>query len=349
MSDEEIKPLDYGKKGESDFEAGSSKSAQYSEDNTVLVNPIFKKKEKTEAELIYEDMTEAERAMIDKMAARDAQMEERNLTYDQIHEDTATFLDYLNQLDPYPAILSVLKKGRFTAELKKRYMIKAIDENWVKVVEDSLVALDAIIRRPSKFIEQNEQLLPIELSKNISSRSIQHLCQHTNLISSVEGDNITPTKILNVFNDETMQTYENKFVNTLLNRLYLFIAKRYDAVSREGSDQKYTRMNFTGDFKYGTVKGKINFGVEVSEAPEENVQLKNVLYSSDIWKRVEKLFSIVKGYTTSEFAVAMGKSFIRPPVMHTNAILKNKNLRQCLALYEFIESYEDIGFEMLVS
>jgi hypothetical protein len=42
----------------------------------------------------------------------------------------------------------------------------------------------------------------------------------------------------------------------------------------------------------------------------------------------------------------MGKAYIRPPVMRTNAILKNVHLRQCLELWLFIESYESAGFEV---
>ena len=51
---------------------------------------------------------------------------------------------------------------------------------------------------------------------------------------------------------------------------------------------------------------------------------------------------------SSEFVKNMGKSYIRPPVMRTNAILKNKNLNQCLALWQFIEDYEQAGYSMLV-
>ena len=34
--------------------------------------------------------------------------------------------------------------------------------------------------------------------------------------------------------------------------------------------------------------------------------------------------------------------------MRTNAILKNKNLRQCLTLWQFIESYDSAGYSMLI-
>ena len=44
----------------------------------------------------------------------------------------------------------------------------------------------------------------------------------------------------------------------------------------------------------------------------------------------------------------MGRNYIYPPVMRTNAIKKNKYFRQCLALWEFIESYDDAGYGLTV-
>jgi hypothetical protein len=67
-----------------------------------------------------------------------------------------------------------------------------------------------------------------------------------------------------------------------------------------------------------------------------------------LWRRVVKLNDVVTTYANSTFVQDMGRSYIRPPVMRTNAILKNKNLRQCLALWQFIESYEEAGYSMLV-
>ena len=125
--------------------------------------------------------------------------------------------------DFYPETMRMLGDNA-RIELKKRFMLKAIDETWVEKIEDCLTALDEVTRKPSRFIEESEKVLPIELSRNISSRSLRHLSQHTDYISKVEGDMVTPSKILNVFRDETNKTYENKFVNTLINRLFLFIA-----------------------------------------------------------------------------------------------------------------------------
>lgn len=328
------------------------------DDNMVIVNPIPPKSgydypnsnvKLTEEDLA--DLSEHEKEAFERIAKREEKekVESDDGEYVEINRKSEKYYETLKEeFDIFPAMLSTFDDGDFTLELKKRYMLKAIDEKWIVEVENRLTALDTIIRSPTKFIEQNEQVLPIELSKRISPRSLQHLGQHTNLISKVEGDEITPSKILNVFNDETMLTYENKFINTLVNRLYVFIAKRYQAAVKSGRDEKATMLDFGGRFQNGKLRGKVNFSVEIAEEPEENVQLKNYYFTTDLWHRVEKLYKIVQNYMASDFVTSMGKAFIRPPVMRTNAILRNKNMRQCLELWEFIEGYENLGYEMLI-
>ncbi|MBO4584959.1 MAG: DUF2357 domain-containing protein [Clostridia bacterium] len=271
--------------------------------------------------------------------------------FGRVYDDATFFIDNMMQdYDVFPTILSMMRDGNASIELKKRYILRAIDETWVNVVEDTLPALDVIIRNPSKYIEEREEVMPIELSRNISVRSLQHLSQHTNYISKVEGDKITPTKILNVFREETMQTYENKFVNTLINRLFAFVNRRYEIAAKAGQDEKTTSLEFKEDFYHGEARVKLNFRMEIAEPAmsEEDRVERNYTHTTDLWRRVVKLNDIVTTYANSTFVQEMGKSYIRPPVMRTNAILKNKNLRQCLALWQFIESYDNAGYSMLV-
>ena len=269
----------------------------------------------------------------------------------RVFDDASVFIDNMeNEHEIMPYILKMMKSGDASVELKKRYMLRAIDEAWVNIIEDTLPALDVIIRNPSKFIEEREEVLPIELTRNISVRSLQHLSQHTNYISKIEGDKITPTKILNVYREETLQTYENKFINTLINRLYIFVNRRYQIAKKAGQDEKTTSLEFSDSFDHASVRVNMNFKLEIAENAEdgEDKPDRNYLYTTDIWRRVEKLHQVVNTYAESEFVQNMGQSYIRPPVMRTNAILKNKNMRQCLALWQFIESYENAGYSMLV-
>lgn len=303
--------------------------------------------------MISEEISEAEQAQPSNDAGQKAHAVITSSTnesqFESVYEDTLYFVDgMVEQYDFYPEIIDALGNGSARVELKKRYMLKAISEEWVEKIEDCIPALDEVIRKPSRFIEETEKVLPIELSRNISSRSIQHLSQHTDYISKVEGDMVTPSKILNVFRDETNKTYENKFINTLINRLFWFVEHRYETALKEGRDEKSTSLDYTQDFTHGQVHGKIHFRIEMAEEPHDGEELKNYTYTTDLWQRVIRLHQICRTYINSSFVKSMDNQFVRPPIIRTNAILKNKNLRQCLELWEFIESYENIGYDMLI-
>ena len=275
--------------------------------------------------------------------------EKKQSSMQSVYDDTVFFIDSIMQeYSVFSSILSMMKEGKATVELKKRYMLRAIDETWVNAIEDALPALDMIIRNPSKYIEEIEEVLPIELSRNITPRSLQHLSQHSNYISRIEGDTIIPSKILNVYREETMQTYENRFINTLINRLYLFVSRRYEIAKKDGQDEKTTSLDFEQEFTHENKTGKMSFRVELAEPPESDADLRNYTHTTDLWRRVERLNSICASYQESDFAQKMGKSYIHPPVMRTNAIMKNKHLKQCLDLWIFIEGYENAGYSMLV-
>ena len=246
-------------------------------------------------------------------------------------------------------LLAAFKDGNGETVIEEKEVLKAVDERWIAEVESSLYSLDAVIRKPSHFIEETEEILPIELTRKVSPRSIQHLSQHTNLISKMDDDEIIPSKILNVFKEDSVLTYENKFVNTLIKRLYAFVESRYRRAVDEGVDGKTRSFTLTRDFAREDKKGKVSLYMEITEPASRGENQRDYLYASDIFKRLEKVRAVVSAYAGSEFVRNMNGAYIRPPVMRTNAILKNKNLRGCLALWEFLDEYDDAGAGYLVS
>lgn len=246
-------------------------------------------------------------------------------------------------------VLGLFREGIGTVEVKKRWMLKAIDETWVTMIEDTIPSIDVIIRHPGKLLEENEELRAVEQVRRVTPRSVQHLSQHTDLINEIRPDgSVVPSKLLNVYQDETVLTYENRFLNTLINRLYAFVCLRVDAAEECGTDEKLSSLSFEQPFADGDVHGKVSLRIELSEKPNENEVVKNYVYSGDLWKRVLRVKSLVTSYMTSPFAQMMGKNFVRPPVMRTNLLLKNVDFRRCLTLWEFLESYENLGYETLV-
>ena len=264
------------------------------------------------------------------------------------YADTVKTADeLLARHDIYTEILTVLAEGSGKAHLSERLMLRSVDEIWVKAIEECINSLDELIRNPNHYIAETEEVLPIEKTKRISGRSVAHLCRHTDYITVNDKNEISPLKMLNVFREDSLLTYENKFLNTLINRLYMFVNKRYKVAKDYGVDEKNECFEYENTFVHGEGKGKIKISVEYSE---RNLSggVKNKLLGTGLWARVEKLNSIVTGYINSPFAVAMERNFVHPPILRTNAIIKNKYFRECLALWEFIESYDDAGYGITV-
>lgn len=264
------------------------------------------------------------------------------------YTDTCRTADeLLSRHDIYTEYMTVLAEGLGKIHLSERLMLRSVDEIWVKAIEECINSLDELIRNPNHFIAESEEVLPIEKTKRISGRSIAHLCRHTDYITVNEDDEISPLKMLNVFREDSLLTYENKFLNTLINRLYLFVNKRYKVAKDYGVDEKTECFEYENSFNHGEGKGKIKISVEYSE---RNISggVKNKLLGTGLWARVERLNSIVTGYINSPFVAAMEKNYVHPPILRTNAILKNKYFRECLALWEFIESYDDAGYGITV-
>ena len=144
------------------------------------------------------------------------------------------------------------------ASLKNNTVRRSIETEWIEKIEYAIPYLDAFIRNPGIAIQENEEILPVEVTKKVSEKSIRYLSQHTNHILKIEGDDVTPSKLLNVFRDETYQTYENKFVNTLLVRLIAFIEKRFAILNgTSGIEQNYV-FDYQTSFYHSLIDSEKN-------------------------------------------------------------------------------------------
>ena len=267
-----------------------------------------------------------------------------------IYQTTSEYSRIVTDAFPfYGELMAAFAKGQGTVELRKRYILRAIDELWVRAFEDAIPSIDTIIRNPGRLLQEEEALLPVEQTRKVTSRSVQHLSQHTDLINEIRADGtVMPSKLLNVFQDETILTYENKFINTLLSRMYGFVIRRYESACECGEDEKTTRLSLVQSFGNEDSSGKISLTIEMTEKPGEHEVVKNYIYSSDLWRRVENVYKIVTKYMDSDFVRELGKAYVRPPIIRTNKLLKNVEFRQCLTLWEFLEQYDNTGYETLV-
>ena len=225
-------------------------------------------------------------------------------------------------------------------------MEKAIDVSWVEAIENGILHVDNFLRSPRRTIEDVEEVVPIALSKKITVESVKHLAQHTDLIQSIDRKTgkITPSKILNVHKEESLMTYENKFVNTLVDRLYIFINTRYEKLAQVAKDEEVFSLGYDTVLEDGK-GGKMKVDVKIETVDSLDSYDSNGM---TVWQRVEKLKKAIEGYKGSVLCQTLGNTYIRPPVMRTNAIMKNVDLKACLTLWQYIESYDKVGYEINV-
>ncbi len=246
----------------------------------------------------------------------------------------------------FAAARTLLLSGEKTVSFNRKIIEKNIDSSWLTEIEKALPHLDTVIRNPRNTIKEVEEIVPIAMSRKITVESIKHLGQHTDLIQDIDKKTgrITPSKILNIHKEETLDTYENRFVNTLIDRLYIFINIRYNKLVQTAEAQEAYSFNYdtvadSGDGR----KVNISFKIETVDS------LVGGSKDTDVWARLERVKKAIEGYKGSVLCTTLGNAFIRPPVMRTNAITKNVDLMACLTLWQFIESYDKAGYEVNVS
>lgn len=209
------------------------------------------------------------------------------------------------------------------------------DTSWIDMVEECIPNLDNIIRNPRRFIVQEENIVPIEKAKVVTEESIRHLAQHTSMIQEVQEDGtVIPLKLLNVYREETVDLYENRFIKSLVDNLYTFVNNKLN----ESDQRSYAKVESTVSYS-GLMKKK---GEEV----EVNLQLKSkkdteIDASKDghsLEERISHIKDIVSAFRGSTFIKSLKESSpVRSPIRKTNVILKEQNFIKALELWEYLE------------
>lgn len=276
-----------------------------------------------------------------------------NTSYKTYRDEVFSFFtDLARKCPAYDDVQMLVGSADSDALLKRSVVRKTIDNEWIEKIEAAIPYLDTFVRKPIVAIEDIEEVLPVEVSRHITEKSVKHLAQHTNLIQKIDGDEVTPSKVLNVYHDETYLTYENKFVNTLISRLFAFIDKRFAQLKGSfGTEQNFI-FKYETKFEHfeenrGKNTAKITLGIDLNAPLNVGISDEDKINNekfADSLARATRIYDAVLSYYGSEFMKKLGKNYIRPPVIRTNAILKNKNLKACLELWEYIESCEKVGY-----
>lgn len=222
---------------------------------------------------------------------------------------------------------------------------RVVDLDWVEAIESTLVYIDKAIREQRRFIEVTEEVVPIEKARNITTESVRHLAQHTNLIARVEGDDVTPERILNIQREESFAIYENRFLYTLLQKLAYFVGLRYKALSDAPNDS-FSKVNLHRDFQVFDEKIEYDLSFSIESHTNTKVDLNADVTTLSGYERVLRIRTVLGDFLSTPLMRELtGCELVRPPILHTNLMTKNPNFKKSLDLWNYIETYTKPGYQ----
>lgn len=239
-------------------------------------------------------------------------------------------------------LFEMIQAGDNTLQQKNRVLHKVVDEQWLNVVEEGISAIFNIVDKPRRFITTSEEVVPVALAKKITADSVRHLSQNTQYINTNAAGEIQPIHILNVTTEESYDLYENRFVYHLIQRLFAFVDKRTDVIFWATGDETCNVMSMESkvDDAYEEISYKVEMTIKNRQSLVENDE-----DNMDIFKRIDRVRRLSRTLRTSSFCDLMnGCARVRSPIQRTNLMMKDPDYRKCYQLWQFIESYDEVGY-----
>lgn len=241
-------------------------------------------------------------------------------------------------------LFEIVQAGNNTIHQNNRVLHKVVDERWLTVVEEGLTSIFNIVDKPRRFIATTEEVVPVALARKITADSVRHLSQNTQFITTNARGDIQPTKVLNVTTEESFDLYENRFVYHLIQRLFAFVDKRTDVIFWSTGDETCNTMCMESkiDDAYEEISYKVEMTVKNRQSFAENDN-----DNMDLFKRIDRVRRMSRTLRASSFCDIMnGCAKVRSPIQRTNLMMKDPDYRNCYKLWQFIESYDEVGYSI---
>lgn len=245
----------------------------------------------------------------------------------------------------YNYFYNLLENGSNYCKFSNAKLVKSVDEEWVKAIEEAMPSLHHVIMNPRKFIEEEREVVNVAMARNITTESIRHLLQHSDLIDEYRKDGtVIPSRILNVFREESLNIYENRFICTLMAELQYFVNKRYNVIFEASKDELGTFFEMESRVDNYTEVIEYNLSIKIKE---KQTDVDNENENNNIFARIIKLHQRINMLAATEFISMMRRyPIVTHPIVKTNVIGKNKDYKACHKLWNFVHSYNRVGYRV---
>ena len=226
---------------------------------------------------------------------------------------------------------------------------KVIDMEWVTAIEDTIPYIERAIDEQRRFIIENNEIYRIDKAKIINKDSVKHLIQHTNFIDNIdENGRVTPNKVLTIEREDSFETYENRFLITLIETAMNFVADKYRKMVDAPTDT-YNKVEMERDLVLNNqhVTFKMEYSNEVKDAQADDLDVKDYENLSD-FDRVRRIREKLNSFLNTDMMIALKKCIrVKPPINRTNLMTKNPNYKAGLDLFTYLGAYNKPGYEIV--
>lgn len=214
---------------------------------------------------------------------------------------------------------------------------------WLEEIEKACPYIDNIVRRPRVALVSETEVHKIERAKKITVESIKDLAKHTNYIEKIDEvtKDVKPSKILVLLREETFNTYENRFIYTLIHEMVRFVLRK-ERLLNELELKTEKKLDYSGDSNNGNENIKIELSIVANEA-KSNTETKQIQKQmEEIRKRLRKVKIYFTSWQNSEMMKSLDKlhvPYVVPPIKKTNLILKNPNFKIATKLWDYLRKH----------
>ena len=242
-------------------------------------------------------------------------------------------LKYENQSD--------LFNDKFFKNINQRELLSSdytgliVSFDWFDLIFGTIPYVNNIFNDLKSFLKEEEEILKIEKVRKVGPPTFKHLAKHTNFIQEYdeEKNKITPSKLLNTYKEDTFNTYENRFICTLVDELAIFLE---DIKNQLTAHDTHNEDSFTFNSKTKADGEEISFNFMLDAKTDRSSGLEEFEAESEI------VMNNVKSWRDSLLYKTLKKEkapAVSDPIKRTNVILKNPNFQMAANLWDFIHNF----------
>lgn len=270
-------------------------------------------------------------------------------TIDPVYQKfTRSVVRALGSSDFYEYFMEAVANADNEIQFSNRRLEKTVDVKWVDAIESTLEAFQTILAAPRHIIREEELIVNVAHAKQGGADVVQHLAQHASFVDNFDQktNEIQPNRLMQKNRFDAHDQYENKLVYTTLDAAFTFVKIRHDALMSAMSDEFGAKLKVQTNMQTATEAVHMDMFLHIKETESA---LDTEDRNSDVFSRISRIYRVLSMYMGTGIVHELAKGGkIKGAVIKTNVLKRNPNYRKVVQLFEFLRSYEDIGYTIRV-